>query len=229
MKERNLDKEAQGENSSSQNVKLSILKIIRRGARSGKAELLLSNGSSFFIPQRMISQYNLESGMVILEPEVHELKARGEYILAKKKALELLASREHSVYQLKQKLLQRDFILEIVNQVLLELQEEGALSNLRFIESWLTSRLRRHPEGYRSLFAGLVKSGISPEEARAYLIPFLDELDIDTIITKAAEKIMKKSDMTRDKMIRSLKNRGFEFSSIIKFVDQYFSDSDLYI
>ena len=222
MKERNLDREALEENFSSQNDKLSILEIIRRGARSGKAELLLSNGSSFFIPQKMVYENELETGMVLSEPEAEKLKSRAEYILAKKKALELLASREHSVYQLKQKLLQREFSSENVNLVLLELQDEGSLSDRRFIESWLFSRLRRHPEGYRSLFAGLVKAGISSEEARAYLIPYLEELDMEKILVQAAEKIMKKSNINREKMIRSLKSRGFEFSSIIKFVDQKF-------
>ncbi|MEA1911223.1 MAG: RecX family transcriptional regulator [Spirochaetota bacterium] len=224
MKERNLDKKAQGENSSSQNVKLSILKIIRRGARSGKAEVLLSNGSSFFVPRKMILQNDLKSGMTLTDLQAEELKIRSEYILAKKKALELLGSREHSVYQLKQKLLQRTFSLENVTRVLLELQEEGLLSNSRFIEVWTSSRLRRHPEGFRSLYAGLVKAGISSEEARNYLIPYLEELDMEDVLTRAAEKVMKKSNISKEKLIRTLINRGFEYSSIIKFVEQKYTE-----
>lgn len=225
MKERNLDKEAQGKNSSSQNVKLSILKIIRRGARSGKAELLLSNGSSFFISQKMVNQNNLEAGIVLSELQADELKVKAEYILAKKKALELLGAREHSVHQLKQKLLQRDFALESISRVLLELQEEGALSNRRFIEAWTSARLRKHPEGYRSLFAGLIKAGISSEEASAFLISYLEEQNIDKILAKAAEKIMRKSNISRDKLIRGLKNRGFEYSSIVRFVKSNLNSS----
>ncbi len=224
MKERNLDKEAQGENSSSQNVKLSILKIIRRGARSGKAELLLSNGSSFFISYKMVTQNGLEAGVVISELQADELKTGSDYIFAKKKALELLGFREHSVYQLKRKLAQREFAVDNINRVLVELQEEGSLSNSRFIEAWVSNRLRRNPEGYRSLYAGLVKAGIPSEEAKNYLIPFMEELDIDKILTRAAEKIMRKSNITRDKLISRLKNRGFEYSLIIRFVENNFSD-----
>jgi len=229
LKERNLDKEALEENFSSQNVKLSILKIIGRGARSGKAELLLSNGSSFFIPQKMVLQNDLEPGITLTEKQADELKSRAEYILAKKKALELLGLREHSVYRLKQKLIQREFSLEIINKVLPELQEEGFLSDKRFIEIWIRARLRRHPEGYRSLFAGLIKAGISSEEARLYLISFFEEHDIDEILTQAAEKIMKKSNINRDKLINKLKNRGFEYSSIIRYVNQYFPDSSSFL
>ena len=118
----------------------------------------------------------------------------------------------------------RKFTQKIVSKVLLELQEEGFLSNSRFIEVWVSSRLRRHYEGFRSLYAGLVKAGISSEEARNYLIPYLEELDMDEMLSLAAEKIMKKSNISRDKLIRTLIKRGFEYSSIIKLIEQRFSE-----
>lgn len=217
-----MDREAPGENSSSQNVKLSILKIIRRGARRGKIELLLSDGSSFFITDKMILLNNLESGTFLSEKQINEIKSHSEYIFAKKKALELLGFREHSVYQLKQKLLIRDFGLQVVLRVLDELQDEESLSNLRFIEAWVRSRLRKHPEGYRPLYAGLIKSGVSSDEARKYLVPFLEEIDLDLLLEDAAKKIFKKSNITRDKLVRGLKNRGFEYSSIVQFVERHY-------
>jgi len=228
LKERNLDKEAQGENSSSQNVNLSILEIIGRGAGNSKAELLLSNGSSFFITRKMVSQNNLKPGMVLSEQQTEDLRNRADYIFCKKKALELLAFREHSVNQLKLKLKQRDFNSEIINIILIELQNEGALSNTRFMESWLSNRLRKHPEGYISLLAGLRQSGISSEEASNYLLIYLENIDMDSILLNAAEKIMKKKNITRDRMIISLKNRGFEFSSIIRFIENNYPDSSVF-
>ncbi len=212
-----------GKNSSSQNVKLSILKITRRGAGKSKAELYLSDGSSFFVTDKMVLQNNLESGMYLSEEQINVLKPHAEYILAKKKALELLGLREHSVYQLKKKLLIRDFHLHIVLRVLEELQDEGSLSNSRFIEAWVGSRLRKNPEGYRSLYAGLVKAGVPSGEIKAYLIPFMDELDLDQLLEKAAEKILEKNTITKDKLVRGLKNRGFDDSSIIRFIESYYS------
>lgn len=154
--------------------------------------------------------------------QINELKSHAEYIFAKKKALELLGAREHSVYQLKQKLLIRDFDLKVVLRVLDELQDEGSLSNIRFIEAWVVSRLRKHPEGFRSLYAGLIKSGISSDEARRYLIPFMEEIDLEQLLKEAAEKILKKSNITKDKLVRGLKNKGFEDSSIIRFVQIHY-------
>jgi regulatory protein len=222
LKERNLDKEAQGENSSSQNVKQSILKI-GRGAGRGKAELLLSDGSSFFVSDKMVLQNDLEQGMFLSRLQIEKLKTQAEHIFAKRKALELLGSREHSVYQLKQKLLVREFDSQVVAVVLDELQTRGILSNSRFMEAWVNNRLRRHPEGYNSLFRGLIKAGIPSDEAQEYLVQYMEEIDIDELLERVAEKILRKGDITKEKMVRSLKNRGFDDSSIIRFVESNYN------
>ncbi len=223
MKERNLDREAPEENSSSQNVKQSILKI-RRGAGRSKTEILLSGGSSFFVTERMVLQNDLREGIVLTEISIETLRIRGEYIFARRKALELLGSREHSVYQLKQKLIHRKFSPGTVERVLEELTDEGLLSNVRFMEAWLTSRLRKHPEGYRALFAGLTKAGIPSSEIRDYLLPFMERVDSDLLLEEAASKIMKNRKITKEKLIRSLYSRGFETARIIRFIEQNYTD-----
>ena len=225
MKERNLDREAPGENSSSQNVKQSILEI-RRGAGGSKTEILLSGGSSFFITPRIVLQYDLKEGLWLTEFQIEDLKSRGEYILSKRKALELLGSREHSVYQLRQKLIQRNFSLTVIDRVLEELINEGSVSNTRFMETWLNNRLRRHPEGYRALFAGLIKAGIPSGEAGDYLIDYMDNVDTDKLLEAAAVKILRKRHISRDKLARSLCNRGFDTALVIRYIEKNFPERD---
>ncbi len=222
MKERNLGNEGQGENSSSQNVKLFILKIIRRGARSGKAELLLSNGSSFFVTTGIVVKNQLEPGMVLEENQIQSLKNEAGFILAKKKSLELLAVREHTVYQLRQKLIAKEFSAEIIENVLYDLQEEGSLSNVRYAEIWIRSRLRKHPEGYNLLLSGLIKAGIPSGEATNLLNLNIGNVDFGEVLETAAEKIMRKSNITKEILFRRLRSRGFNTSAIIKFIENHY-------
>ncbi len=222
MKERNLGNEGQGENSSSQNVKLFILKIIRRGARSGKAELLLSNGSSFFVTKGIVVKNQLEPGMVLEENQIQSLKNEAGFILAKKKSLELLAVREHTVYQLKQKLIVKEFSAEIIENVLYDLQKEGSLSNVRYAEVWIRSRLRKHPEGYNLLLSGLIKAGIPSGEAVNLLNLNIGNVDFGEVLETAAVKIMRKSNMTKEILFRRLRSRGFSTSAIIKFIENHY-------
>ena len=222
MKERNLGNEGQGENSSSQNVKIFILKIIRRGARGSKTEVFLSNGSSFFVTQGIVVKNQLEPGMVLEENQIQNLKNKANFILAKKKSLEFLAVREYTVYQLKQKLLKKEFPSDIIENVLYELQEEGSVSNERFVELWIRSRLKKHPEGYRSLLYGLIKAGIPSGEAAKFLNLYIEDVDFEEVLKAAAEKIMRKNNITKEKLFRSLKGRGFDIASIIKFIENHY-------
>ncbi len=226
MKERNLGNAGQGENFSSQNVRIFILKIIRRGARSGKTEVFLSNGSSFFVTQGIVIKSQLEPGMVLEEIQIQNLKNKTDFILAKKKSLEFLSVREHTVYQLKRKLLLKNFPPEIIENVLYELQEEGSLSNERFAEVWIRSRIKKHPEGLRLLLSGLLKAGIPSSEAGTLLNLNIGNIDFEEVLKAAAGKIMRKNNITKDKLFRSLKGRGFDMVSIIKFVENHYDKYD---
>ncbi len=56
-------------------------------------------------------------------------------------AMGLLSRREHSTYQLTQKLRKRDFGLDEIEAALDRLQRENLQSNSRFIESMVNSRV----------------------------------------------------------------------------------------
>ena len=222
MKERNLGNAGQGENSSSQNVKNFILKIIRRGAKSGKAEVLLSDGSSFFVTRGIVFKYQLEPGMVLEEKQVQNLKNKTDFILAKRKSLEFLAVREYTVYQLKQKLLLKEFPSDIIENVLQELQEEDSVSNERFAERWIHYRIMKHPEGSGMLLSGLLKAGIPSSEAAKLLNLNIANIDFDEVLNSAAEKIMRNSNITKEKLFRRLKARGFDLVPVIKFIENHY-------
>jgi len=82
------------------------------------------------------------------------------------RALRLLSRTEHSRKGLEQKLLCRGFQLEDIRRALERLQDEGALSDRRFAEEWIRSRLRKHPEGRGLLELGLLKRGVEEDVAR---------------------------------------------------------------
>ncbi len=59
---------------------------------------------------------------------------------AKSIAVRLLARREHSEYELSQKLAQREFDAEEIERVLLELRQGGWVSDQRFAEAYIRMR-----------------------------------------------------------------------------------------
>lgn len=83
-------------------------------------------------------------------------------------AFDILARREHSVAELRDKLLAREFPADLVEQTLSALIEEGLLSEQRFIDSFLASYTRRG-HGPLWLRAELQRRGIDNAEIAAAL------------------------------------------------------------
>jgi regulatory protein len=85
-------------------------------------------------------------------------------IEARKKAMDLLARREHARGELERKLAAAGFDTDVVADALQQLSEEGLQSDRRFVESFVQSRinqgkgpLRIHADlGQRGIAAGLV-------------------------------------------------------------------------
>lgn len=76
------------------------------------------------------------------------------------KALDLLARREHSQKELRQKLARRDFPAELLDAVLEEVKSQGWQSDERFAEDYLNSR-RRDLYGPERIRLELNERGVS--------------------------------------------------------------------
>jgi len=83
-----------------------------------------------------------------------------EYLKIKKAAFALLAKREHSVQELRNKLLIRKYNESVVSRVLSELEQENYLSDERFAEMMLRHRFSRG-NGPKRILYDLKQKGVS--------------------------------------------------------------------
>ncbi len=218
MKERNMAREAQEENSSSQSVKLTVSSI-ERGAIGKAVQIGFSDGSSFFIHPGVIKHFGLAFGDSLSAAEVEELKTYSEKLTAKQKALEFLARREHSVAELVLKLRQKGFEQQTANIAVSELEAEGSADDRRFAHAWVESRLRRHPEGLGSLIGGLVSKGVDRNLAEEVAGIYYSEASAADALARAAEKYLRRSGVTREKLTNHLGRRGFSYREIKKYIE----------
>jgi len=138
-------------------------------------------------------------------------------------AMNLLARREHSQQELQQKLIKKGFESRDISPVLTILVDEGLLSNERFTEAFINSRLQRG-SGPVKIAMELQQRGISDELVNNYL----DERD--TQWTKIAIEVRAKRFGTappqdfkeRARQMRFLQYRGFTMSQIQRAVGEEF-------
>lgn len=96
------------------------------------------------------------------------------------KALYLLSVREHTRKELETKLSAKGYPKEEMKEALDRLEEENMLSERRFCESYIRSRLRKNPEGKAIIIQRLIEKGVSSTLAHSvadeYFLEHEDEI-----------------------------------------------------
>ncbi|PTB85536.1 OraA [Pseudidiomarina aestuarii] len=134
---------------------------------------------------------------------------------AKDVVLRLLARREHSAQELKQKLRQRGFSDAVCDTVLTIAQANNWQSDERFAETWLRHSLA-NGDGLQKIKAAAQNKGLDTELVATLLQqlePDWNDLCYQRLLKKFGHEPPSEPKM-RDRMMRHLLQRGFSYSEI---------------
>jgi regulatory protein len=135
----------------------------------------------------------------------------------RKKAMDLLARREHSEQELRQKLHSREYAAETIDLVLQELKSDRLLSDERFTEAYVTHRFNAGV-GPLKIRYELRQKGIADLLANEFLELLSDRWDqlmVQQRVRKYGEAIPA-GYAERMKQARFLQNRGFSPESVMR-------------
>ncbi|MDD5972637.1 MAG: regulatory protein RecX [Spirochaetales bacterium] len=118
------------------------------------------------------------------------------------KALSLLALREHSVEEMKQKLLSKGYNKNEIEEAVKRLIDENYLSDSRFCQIYIRSRLKKNPEGKSLLILRLKQKGISSDLARREVDSYFEDNseEIEEIYSNYSKKIIEKKGEEKAKL-----------------------------
>ena len=136
----------------------------------------------------------------------------------RKKAMDLLARREHSRLELYQKLKQRQFEPDVINSELNKLLDEGLQSDERFAEAFLRSRIDKG-KGPNIILSELSQRGIDELIASNVISNITDEEWNDLAYEAMNKKLGNEAELDYDKQLKLMKflsNRGFTRRQIEK-------------
>ena len=129
-----------------------------------------------------------------------------------------LAMREHSSFQIENKLLSKGFNTEIIESVLLEIQQTGFQSDARYTEEYIRHR-QNSGYGSRKIVYELKSNGISSMLINSNQDNFIKDDDI--LFEFAKTKILDKNlddKKILTKYINHFRSRGFESEVILKVI-----------
>ena len=131
---------------------------------------------------------------------------------AYEKAVSLLAMREHTEKEIRDKLRTRSFSAESIDEAVDRLKREGLLSEERFAEIFIRSRLRKLPEGKPLLMMRLRERGCPESVARTALDAAWEREDyLEPLLSYMDELIRKKGE---DSAAAALYRKGFSSSEV---------------
>ena len=142
--------------------------------------------------------------------------------------MDLLARREHSFFELKTKLLQKNFNEDAINQELHRLVDDHLLDDSRFTESFLTFSLRKG-KGPLRIESELQQRGVSGDVIQRFLLEVDDHewIQIATDVLKKKLGTAKQVDYDKKlKLMRFLSNRGFTNLQVIKAIKTFVANVD---
>jgi regulatory protein len=137
----------------------------------------------------------------------------------RRRALDLLARREHSRLELERKLAARGFTEDVVGPTLDALESSGALAAARFTESFIRSRVARG-NGPVRIRAELAERGVAGEGSEQ-----LGDTQVDWIAAARAARAKRfGSELPRDfkeraRQARFLQRRGFNSAQVSAALD----------
>lgn len=142
-------------------------------------------------------------------------------------ALWLLGSREHSTYEMRQKLSRKGFEEDSITQVIEDLTSLNYLSDQRFAEAFCRSKSAK-PLGKQRILNELKQKGISEEQAKQALC----SLDVDWFELALNLKQRKFGDAVerdyqkKSKQMRYLLYRGFGYDEVRYAIEEDCTEQD---
>ena len=185
-------------------------------APNGAMRLLLSDGSEWVVGVKSWNRLNLSLEKILDINVLRVLEKESQYHLLRTKALELLGIREHSRQELKRKLIARFHNHEPeIERCLEELQSEDFLSDQRFTQLFIESRLNNKRVGPFKIVADLQQRGIDRDTAHSIMDELADEEFWLSKIKDNLEELCKgNKKKNRQALGQKLFQRGFAYELI---------------
>ena len=182
------------------------------------------------IKAELVYEFNLDKGEVLTERSLMQLLDEEELLEAKEAAFNLLSYRQRSVAELKERLLNKGYEIEIVQQVINILERLDYLDDQEFAISWVKDRITKGYGPYR-IRQQLKEKGIDTRVIESSLEQeYSSELEYDLALELAAKKRSRYRDKDhyerRYKLSKVLERKGFSFEIINLVLDDLLTEGD---
>ncbi|HHT84085.1 MAG TPA: hypothetical protein GXZ92_06495 [Clostridiales bacterium] len=190
-------------------------------AKSG-AKVIIDGGKEFVFSPEIVYRYGIKKDMDLNEKIFFEYKEESDKLLAKQYLFNYLGGRQKSILQAKRKLKEKGYGSNAVNYAIEKALEYKLLDDNQFAQAYIDNYKKN--KGLKMIKYQLLGLGVDEEVIDAYLTEN-EEIEMQTALRLGRKYVeSKKEKASKDKLYRYLYGKGFDGSTIIKVINEVFSD-----
>jgi len=172
------------------------------------------DGEFAFGVSRMAAGW-LKVGDFLTEERIESLLKTDEFEAAYQKATRLIGYRSRTQFEVRQKLHQKGFASDVIDQVLERLTRANLVQDQQYAQLWIENRNEMHPRSQRLMRYELKNKGISDQMIDNALV---DSADDSKLAFRAAEEYSRKlnkldRELFQKRLGAYLARRGFSFET----------------
>ncbi|MBR5519754.1 MAG: regulatory protein RecX [Clostridia bacterium] len=197
---------------------------IKPAKRGGRMLLTLSDGTYLRVTKETVIEQSLKAGQTLSDDDIASLRAHGG-IRADESAAMILGRRMCSVSELREKLAERGYTDEEIDEAIERLSEYGFVDDAAYAAA-LVERGAAKNQSKKALLYELSRRGIDRETAQAALenLPSADDA-LDELIRARLKGVVPDRALT-EKTYRYLAGKGFAPGEIRAALRRYTHGSD---
>lgn len=182
---------------------------------SPRRRIEIDSGETFSVDVSLVARFDLRVGTVLDPVRREMLLEEDARIRAKSAAFDLLRLRSYSTHEMATRLRRKGFPEPIVTDTLASLKELGYLSDEKFAQEWIETRLQRRPRSRFALEKELKRKGLDRTTIERALRTFSAEDERRTALELARRQYVRYRTLPRDvakrRLYEFLLRRGFSY------------------
>jgi len=183
------------------------------------------------VSEDVAAKFHLERGMEIDEDKLKELLYEEELSKAKSYVYRILARRMYTIKEIRDKLVEREYVEKIIEDVIATLERYGYLNDRTYAREWIDSRMRSKPKGKIALKRELERKGIDKliiEDALSQAFDQSKEAEMALDLARRKIRSYNADDpIAAKRKLRSfLLRRGFDFETVKDVIEQVIDSNE---
>ncbi|MEO0185477.1 MAG: RecX family transcriptional regulator [candidate division WOR-3 bacterium] len=188
-------------------MKISKIEVQKKNKK--RSSIYIDGEFKFGLSNEILLKYDIKEGDELTEEHIKNLLLAEEKERLKQRAYRLLRYRSRSVNEMKQRLINLGYEQEIVDAVVQELIEEGALNDQRFVREFANDYTELKPKGNIFIMNELRKKKVDATLIEDVLRNRDEKSLIKNILQKKLSNLDKNNPKEKAKIIRRLLSKGF--------------------